>query len=314
MKDEAVQMLMRHPPAQWQEARRRLAVLAKYEALHEPTTADVQHAADALDLTARSFYRLLQSYRAGKAAVGSRRGTHSSMPQDTADVLDDTVSELGPEASDATVHAEAIRRCEVRGIAWPSLSAVRTRTGREAGRLDLGRRLARDCDLVLDACPLDLDVRSGVTVGGAVLTTLHASRDAAVLGHSLDIGFPDAQQLMKTVTTAASGLSARTGPTSSRPLRLVATREALRALLPLACDLDLRGIELDASVSTGLKIGAAAVPVLGRRLGRIPLAPLRNPNGRTGPTAPLELARRVVEELVRDVRLRGVGRGKDLRW
>ena len=291
------------PPTRWAEARRRLAELARYDAIDDPSGDDAHRAADRLGLTTRSFYRLAATYREarrGRARAGSRRGRHSVVDARTDRVVAGVIRDLGRSATDAAVLVEAVARCLREDVPAPSMTAVRTRTGAGHVTVDLRRRLDREGDLMLDACGLDLDVLVTDPSGrdaavGAVLVTLHRARDGRLLAHALHAGPPSTADLVRVV---AAGSPDRSAAEAVGTASLVATSPARETLGVVAMDLETAGIRLDPAAGI-LRAGAIAVPVLGRRLGRIALSPRRSQPGTPELAVPIGVARAVVDDILR---------------
>ncbi|WP_426266024.1 hypothetical protein [Sphingomonas sp. LHG3443-2] len=301
MGDEITRQLAALPPHLWAESLRRMEVVNRYLDLEKPTTADADRSAAELQLVQRSFFRLaaaVRDLRAGGEPKVSRQGQQSPLPSTTRAVLAATIADLGPGARDSEIFAESHRRCKEQGLLAPSWNAVRTRTGKPVLSPDLRGRLRKDADFVLDACPLDLTV-SGTNSEAAlaVLTALIHMESASVLGFHLCAG------QVSDAAVAASFLDALDDPanggaTQSRHLRLIMSA-ALRPCLPAVERLAAAArVQVDKDGSEGLRPGVALTSAVGRKIGRIPFAPLGRAAARPELSVPLHHARAVIGELL----------------
>lgn len=290
--DEA-EALVDLPPEKWMEARRRYAVLTEYMKIHRPTGDDVRRAARRLNISTKTFGRLIAARTAlldGKRKPSSRRGLHSTVAPETAAIIRQVIDDLGPNATNMAVHAEAGRRAADAGLPVPSTNAIRSRRGRTAVPVDLRVRLRLECDEVVDCCPLNFDVTDGEDAPRpAVFAALLAASDGGLLAWGLHAGSPSQEQLLDMLR----------GARDDHPLHervLAATRSAHRLLAGDEEALAEAGYHLAEIRSVRLRSGAAIVPSLGRTIGRAPFAPLRRLD-KPAPdmVVPLELARSVAE-------------------
>lgn len=281
------------PPENWMEARRRYAVLSEYMKIRRPTGDDLRRAARRLDISDKTFSRLVTARRAlqqGRRRPSSRRGLHSTVPPETDAIIRQVIDELGPTATDMAVHAEASRRAREAGHPAPSTNAIRSRRGRAKGPVDLRARLKVDCDEIIDCCPFSFDViDAGRAPRPAIFTALISASTGKLLAWALHAGLPSPDQLIGMLRDARnhSAIEDRVlAPTWQAQRLLADDDEALAAA----------GYRLARVPSVRLRPGGAIVPTLGRAIGRAPFAPLRSPNHPGADVViPLELARRVVE-------------------
>jgi hypothetical protein len=173
----------------------------------------------------------------------------------------------------------------------PSVSALRTRDA--ASRVDLRIRLRRTFDVVIDSCPLDVDVTDAENHGDeervAWLTGLLDGAMGTRLGHVVTAGVPSELDLLLFLDVAHSS--------AGGCANLLATGGLMRTLQPVDRFLTRRGLRLDSAASHGLPPGSALVPALGLKVGNISLLPRRKaPFG--GRSVPLLSARRVVDKLL----------------
>lgn len=302
--DVSSSQLAQMPPHLWSQALERMAIVDKYLRHETPTNAEAEACAAELQVGVRTFYRLVAAIRAartGKQSAPSQKGLQSPLHPLTAGVLDAVIEELGPNARDSDILAICRIRCAAGKIPAPSLSAMRTRTGRPPSRPDLRRRLCRDGDLVLDACPLALDVKSpDHSVHPAMLTALIHMKTGRILGHYLGSGDPDRRAVVATLLDALSLPRPRGArPTKSDKLCLVVTGGLGRLDEPTQKALRSAQIHMDAAASQGLKAGAGLTAALGRKLGKIPISPLgRRVSADTTTAVPLPKAQAVVAQLI----------------
>lgn len=292
--DRNLRILAETAPASWAETIRRLDAVRSFRALGLRTEAEAQVRARSLGLSTRSFYRLVRAFDAEGAPEQrrSRAGEHRLLPEEVRTIIADVMDELGREAPERLVHLEVLGRCRAAGLPQPSYSSILSRATGSA--VDLRIRLGRRCDLVLDACPLDLDVIAEPTHAPAVatLSAVLRARDGARLAHLLTAGAPTSRDLLEVVGRAA-GLQAA-------DVSMVATGGT--AVLLDACteDLTAMGVRLDKAASRGLEKGSALVPAIGRRLGKLSLTPRRRLTRRDGTAVPIALARDVVRSILDD--------------
>ena len=292
--DREVALLADLPPSNWSGALRRKEVLDAYHRLEAPTVRDAERHAELLDLNPRSFYRLIRAYddigRAG-VAVRSKRGMTRSLPADASTIIEQVRGELGREVPDRMIHLEVARRCAAAGLPVPSSNAVRTRD--MPSQVDLRIRLRRRFSFVIDACPLDLDVFDEGTsprcVRPAWLTCLLEGGSGGILAHRVTAGEPAPRDLLEMLETIRS-----TGPSGST---LLATG-GLPTKLAASASSDDPDPVLDEPMSRGLRPGAAMVPALGLKIGRVSLQSRRRKAMPDGTAVPLGTARRVVAHLL----------------
>lgn len=285
-------------PSRWHEALRRIGVVRSYCALTAPNGKDAQRHADELKLDVRSFYRLVRAYedlREHAVPKRSKRGTTRSLSSDAERIISEVRAELGREVPERLVHAEVANRCRTAGLPVPSVSALRTRDA--ASRVDLRIRLRRTFDVVIDSCPLDVDVTDAENHGDeervAWLTGLLDGATGTRLGHVVTAGVPSERDLLFCL-----GVAHLQG---EEDVDLLATGGLMQTLQPVDRILATRGLRLDAAASHGLPPGSALVPALGLKVGRISLLPRRKaPCG--GRSVPLSSARRVIDKLLDDNR------------
>jgi hypothetical protein len=292
--DQEIAALAELPPAQWDEALRRFAVVRNYLSLDRSTVRNPEAHARGLGLNVRSFYRLIEAYRElqeSKQPRRSQRGAQRHLPSEVDQVIADVRSELGCEASDRLVHLEVQKRCHEAGIPEPSYSSIRTRS---AGSLvDLRIKLRRRCDLVLDACPVSFDVFQDGADDGlrkvAWLTGVFAAEHGTLLGHLLTAGEATPIELSEMLRDALRRGAAGT---------MVATGESPQILMSIEPELHSFGVRLDNAGSRGLQAGVAITSVLGRKIGKIFATPKRRELLKDSEAVPLNLARRVVTLLL----------------
>jgi hypothetical protein len=289
--DREVALLANLPPSNWSEALRRMEVLDAYRQIEAPTVRDIERHAELLKLNPRSFYRLIRAYddlgRAGSARQ-SKRGTTRSLPADASAIIEQVRGELGREVPDRMIHLEVAKRCVAAGLPVPSSNAVRTRD--MPSQVDLRIRLRRRFSFVIDACPLDFDVFDEGPptrcVRPAWLTCLLDGADGGMLAHLVTAGEPAPQDMVEMLEAVRS--SAPSGST------LLATGE-LHAKLAAVVTTDDLPLVLDVPMSRGLRPGAAMVPALGLKIGRMSLHSRRRKAMSEGTAVSLGMARRVVE-------------------
>lgn len=215
--DGETALLASLPPSAWRETLRRMRVVRSFREIDAPDGDDIRDHADMLRLDPRSFYRLIRAYDKLSAVVvpaASRRGIRRSLPREAEDIVDAVRSEMGRETPERLVLIEIGRRCAAAGLAAPSLNALRTRD--VGSEVDLRIRLRRRFDLVVDACPLDIDVidesRSGNTEAVAWLTGILAGPTGMDLGHMVTAGPPSTEDMERLLNAAAPSGGDRTQP------------------------------------------------------------------------------------------------------
>lgn len=285
-----IPILANLPPSSWKEALGRIEAVRAFRALKSPDGADVKRYADLLSLNPRSFYRLLRAYgdlRDGVTPKPSKRGAKRFLPTGTVEIMRQVRAELGREVPERVVHLEVSRRCLAAGLPAPSLNALRTRD--KGSQVDLRIRLRRRFDLILDSCPLDVDVldaTSGNTM--AWFTGLLDAEIGADLGHLVTAGPPTTADLLKLIGAGRSR--------SAGDIVLLATGGLVETLAPVATHPILEGVRVDEAASRALRAGAALVPAFGLKIGRISFQARR----RAIPAAavPVKIASQVVDHLL----------------
>ncbi|UYY58005.1 hypothetical protein [Sphingomonas sp. S2-65] len=296
--DRDVAMLAELPPAKWSEALRRLDVLKSFDALPDPTGKDVAEHAEQLGLTVRSFYRLIEAHEILKItgrARRSRRGKRRWLSSQLEKVILETMRDLGPEAPQRTVHLEVVRRCRAAGLEPPSENTIRTRT--TGTDVDLRIRLGRRFDIVLDVCPLSLDVLD--EAGEAAIATLAGVQDAItgrLLIHSLSAGAPKPEALARMVAEAAAEAFAQRA--------LIVTGDRAQALLPYSDVLSKAGVRLDAGASHGVRAGSALMSILGLRIAKVPFAPRQSRAASPSQAVELAVAQRAISQFIQEQQYR----------
>ena len=283
------------PPSSWPKTRRRLAAVAEYLQIAEPSVEDVKRYASQLGVSPVTFNRVIAAHRAlqkGGEPKRSLRGQHRSLPRGTATIVEEVIAEFGPNATDAAVHAEAERRASAGGLPAASPNAIRTRRGRGRQSVDLRSRLQLDFDAIIDCCPFTFDVEDGSgDQRPAVLAALIAGGDGEICGLSLHAGFPTDAEL---VALAAHGRTAARLRDVEAPV-LLATWTARRELESHRTALANAGYSLGNAQSVRLRGGSAITPVIGRSVGRARFAMFRQFDGPSSDVVvPIELARRVL--------------------
>lgn len=302
MSEEIVGQLAALPPNQWAQFLKRFSVVDRYLRLLSPTSDDVDRSAAELMIGPRSFFRLAaaaRQFRAGISPPPSQKGFHSHLHPRTQYVIEEVRLELGPAARDTEILAECRKRCGEIDIPAPSMSAIRTRTGKRPAIVDLAGRLRREADLVLDSSTLDLVVSGHQgQIATAALTTLIHMESAQTLGFHVGAGVPDVSDVAMTVLHALSP-EMREGTAPARTLELLITGN-LHKLQPVIDQFMGTGrMSVDVEQSQGLRPAAAITASLGRRIGRIPIAPRRRSKPDPKLAVPLEYAQTVVAELFR---------------
>ena len=292
--DGETALLASLPPSAWNETLRRMEVIISFRDIAAPNGQDIRNHAAALRLNPRSFYRLIRAYEnlsAGVMPTGSRRGSKRSLRQEADDIVEKVRSEMGREAPERLVLIEIGKRCAAAGIEAPSLSALRTRDAGAA--VDLRIRLRRRFDLVVDACPLDIDVfdesNSGSAEAVAWLTGLLDGATGMVLGHMVTAGEPRVDRMQELLEAGAG---------SDGDPRVLISTGTLPDVMPSALgDGGPTDLTFDAAASRGLLPGAALVPALGLKVGTVSLKARRHkPFG--GKAVPIGVARRLLDHML----------------
>jgi hypothetical protein len=287
-----VELLASLPPAAWKETLRRLEVLRSFKSIQAPTRSDVEDHAARLGIDVRTYYRLIRAQdelKRGAPIRKSRRGTRRFLPPETERIIDEVLAELGHEIPDRIILIEVARRCREASLPAPSAGALRTRSA--PARVDLRIRLRRRFDVILDACPCDLDVLSedGAAPAVAWFAALLRGSDGSMIAHAVTAGSPTATQAAALVELA--------GRHQDPDGVLVATGD-LQGTTSLADTARPHGLRFDAAASMGLRPGAALMPVMGLKLGRLSFQARRRTIHDKDVAVPLEIARDVVDHLL----------------
>jgi hypothetical protein len=293
--DGETALLASLPPSIWSKTLRRTRVVRSFRSIDAPDGDDIRDHADMLGLNPRSFYRLIRAYdklSAGVVPAASRRGIRRSLPQEAEDIVDAVRTEMGRETPERLMLIEIGRRCAAAGIRAPSLNALRTRD--VGSEVDLRIRLRRRFDIVVDACPLDIDVidesRSGNTEAVAWLTGILAGATGLCLGHMVTAGSPSAGDMDELLDEAA--------PLGDEQRNVLIATGTLPELIARTSDHGHpTGPEFDEATSRGLLAGAALVPAFGLKIGTVSLkARRREPFG--DKAVPIAVARRLVDHML----------------
>jgi len=137
---------------QWQEARRRLAIIQQLAALPVRTRACAQVAAEQLQLSVAHAYRLLDRYQADPrltTLLPARRGRkhgHRRLPELVEEIIEATIDEMyltRQKPVMSALMAEIRRRCRALDLPSPSRNAVRLRLAARPRAQVVARREGR---------------------------------------------------------------------------------------------------------------------------------------------------------------------------
>ncbi len=162
-------------PLKWAEVRRRVSVLARYDALRNPTPADRRRYGEMLDLGAQQFANLHRAWSVHRTALAvspglrkrrttgisrSKRGGVDPRARETAR---EVIAEVGARSTLAALTDAVERRCRELGVIPPSRGTI-WQLGMEARALvpvDAGERV----DILVARAHLKLPIDMGADIG-----------------------------------------------------------------------------------------------------------------------------------------------------
>lgn len=280
-------MLADAPPQNWEEARRRLAVVRRYLSGGPRSAAAADACAEEIGIGRSLFYRLARIYAAGVVDTERPRGRQ---PSDVAD--DDTalaIARAGPSASPAQIYRTVVEMRCGQGRPPPSMRAVRASCARLLAGRSLSARLGLDADFAIDRAVLDLDLRASVGSDppeAAQLVCLVDLRAGVISRHLLSAGDP-APECIVTLAEGGAPCGSRIAVSASDPA--IAT-DRLRTVI---------GTDGCVLLPGRWRVGTVIRATVGLRLGRLALRARPAGSDEPRPVVTSETAREIVDELVR---------------
>ena len=158
-------------PARLNEARRRIAILDEFTAMHRPSLVVRTEFARRIGLSVSQFLMLARVWRTTRDAAavpGSRsrnaRAGSRRLPARPLEIMRETIEALGPMARRKDVLHEVGRRCAAEGVAPPSDSTIANELADARARMAEATEFAPE--ILIDECVARLPVARG----GAVVT------------------------------------------------------------------------------------------------------------------------------------------------
>jgi len=148
------------PADRWEQASHRLEAFANAMADADPAIADLRSVGRAPSLgrlvRARRSTMNVRHDESGQPCPTTRQAIRR---REVAKLVAEVRSRAGRELPDHVLIAEVRRRCGLEGLPVPSATTLRDAVA-DGGPVDLRIRLGRRFDLIIDACPLDIDVQT----------------------------------------------------------------------------------------------------------------------------------------------------------
>ncbi|MCW2390057.1 hypothetical protein M2333_003103 [Sphingobium sp. B11D3B] len=250
-------------PMHWAKTIRRHIALTDYEAAGEGSLAAMEEGASKLGISMRRFYGLLAQYRAdlaGAPIVAKQKGDRRRIDPACEALIQKIMVDLGPSATEREIVSNVVGQRLRAKLPYVSTQTIKLRVDDIASRARLKRTFESACDYLLDACALNLWIRTDDgTDEVAHIIGLFDVREGALISHRLVAGRPSAPDVCEFAPSAS-----RFGV--GKKLRLCCTR-ALAAF-----DDELR-VSIDAesvSFSTdGYVAGFGFRSLYGRAIGEI---------------------------------------------
>lgn len=266
----------------WGEREGRQAAIEQYLMLERPSVYDADFYAAKLELSRRSFYRIVRDAKRDRPLAGAgRRGVHAKMDQRVRAIIDEVVAELWPANTLKQIFRICVQRCSNEALAPPSLASVRRSLKAPIGAFPMADNLDVKQPFILDASPLNVDALSvGGIIGAAVLWALFLGEDGSLLTYGVLPRFPTPDDIRQIAAILeAKGFE----PNNVAAAALLRRHDGYSEPVPFT-----------GSIRNGEGITAR----FGAKLGRLMLLPHRRTcyKGFVGAPVPLEALRRKLDE------------------
>ncbi|MFN3727470.1 MAG: hypothetical protein ACK4SZ_14335 [Allosphingosinicella sp.] len=162
-------------PLKWAEVRRRVRVLARYDALENPTPADRRRYGEMLGLGAQQFTNLHRAWAVHRDALavapglrkrrttGISRSKRGGVDPRAREMAREVIAEVGPRSTLASLAEAVERRCHELGVTPPSRGTI-WQLGMEArGHIPIDAEASED--ILVARAHLKLPVDMGADIG-----------------------------------------------------------------------------------------------------------------------------------------------------